>query len=229
MGKSVVIVGPDRHLGGLSSGGLGFTDTGNKAVIGGLSREFYHRIWQHYDQPGAGPGRSARSTATRGRERRRSTAPQRTMWIFEPHVAEQVFEDLVKEHQIPVDRNEWLDRAKGVAKTGGRITSITMLSGKRTRGRMFIDATYEGDLMAAAGVDYHVGRESQAAYGEKWNGVQTGVLHHRIISACSSSRSARTSCPAIRRAACCRASAPRLPASTARATRRCRRTATASA
>ena len=74
------------------------------------------------------------------------------MWIFEPHVAEQVFEDLVKENAIPVERDQWLDRAKGVAKTGTRITSVTMLSGKRYSGRMFIDATYEGDLMAAAGV-----------------------------------------------------------------------------
>ena len=102
MGKTVVIVCPDKHLGGLSSGGLGFTDTGNKAVIGGLSREFYHRVWKNYDSPRPGSGRSKRSTATRGRARRRSTASNRTMWIFEPHVAEQVFEDFVKEYDIPV-------------------------------------------------------------------------------------------------------------------------------
>ena len=75
MGKSVVIVCPDKHLGGLSSGGLGFTDTGNKAVIGGLSREFYHRVWKHYDQPGGlEVAEAARSTATRARARRPSTA-----------------------------------------------------------------------------------------------------------------------------------------------------------
>ena len=84
------------------------------------------------------------------------------MWVFEPHVAEKVFEDFVKEHGIRVDRNEWLDREKGVHKAGSGIVSITMLSGRRYKGRVFIDATYEGDLMAAAGVRYHVGRESNS-------------------------------------------------------------------
>ena len=153
---------PDKHLGGLSSGGLGFTDTGNKAVIGGLSREFYHRIWKHYDQPDAWSWQKREEYGNKGQGTPAIDGAERTMWIFEPHVAEQVFEDLVREYRIPVDRDEWLDRAKGVTKTGGRITSITMLSGKTYSGRMFIDATYEGDLMAAAGVDYHVGREAQA-------------------------------------------------------------------
>jgi len=179
LGKTVVVVGPDRHLGGLSSGGLGFSDTGNKAVIGGLSREFYHRVWRHYQEPGAWRWQKREEYGNKGQGTPAIDGEQRTMWIFEPHVAERVFEDLVKEHGIRVDRNEWLDRAKGVSKKGGRITSIVMLSGKTYTARMFIDATYEGDLMAAAGVDYHVGRESQATYGEKWNGVQTGVLHHR--------------------------------------------------
>jgi hypothetical protein len=179
MGKSVVVVGPDRHLGGLSSGGLGFTDTGNKAVIGGLSREFYHRIWRHYDQPAAWVWQKREEYGNKGQGTPAIDGDARTMWIFEPHVAEGVFEDLIREHGIRVDRNEWLDRKSGVAKDGARITRITMMSGKSYTGRMFIDATYEGDLMAAAGVDYHVGRESKATYGEEWNGVQTGVLHHR--------------------------------------------------
>src|SRR4029453_16229209 len=51
MGKSVVVVAPEKHLGGLSAGGLGFTDTGDKSVIGGLSREFYRRVWSAYDDP----------------------------------------------------------------------------------------------------------------------------------------------------------------------------------
>ena len=101
------------------------------------------------------------------------------MWIFEPHTAEKVFEDLIREHGIPVHRGEYLDRNGGVTKRATRVVAIRMLSGRTYTGRMFIDATYEGDLMAAAGVDYHVGREAQATYGEKWNGVQTGVLHHR--------------------------------------------------
>src|SRR5690606_8353115 len=77
-----------------------------------------------------------------------------------------------------VHRNEWLDRASGVVMKEGRIQSIRMLSGKTFAGKMFIDATYEGDLMAAAQVDFHVCREANATYGEKWNGVQVGVLHH---------------------------------------------------
>jgi len=179
IGKTVVIVSPDTHLGGLSSGGLGFTDTGNKAVIGGLSREFYHRVWKHYDQRSAWTWQKREEYGNKGQGTPAMDGAQRTMWIFEPHVAEQVFEDLVREFKIPVHRNEWLNRASGVRKDGARITSMTTLSGKTYSGRMFIDATYEGDLMAAARVDYHVGREAMSTYGETWNGVQTGVLHHR--------------------------------------------------
>ena len=178
MGKSVVLVGPDRHLGGLSSGGLGYTDTGNKSVIGGLSREFYHRVWKHYSTEAAWKWQKRSEYGNKGQGTKAMDGEQRTMWIFEPHVAEQVFDDFVKDYKIPLHRNEWLDRKKGVKKKGERIVSITMLSGKRFTGRMFIDATYEGDLLAAAGVDYHVGRESKATYGEEWNGIQTGVLHH---------------------------------------------------
>ncbi len=179
LGKSVVLVSPDRHLGGLSSGGLGFTDTGNKAVIGGLARDFYHRIWQHYDAEAAWKWQKKTEYGGKGQGTPAIDGEQRTMWIFEPHAAEQVFEDYVKEFDIPTVRDEWLDRAKGVKKEGARIVSITTLSGKTYAGKMFIDATYEGDLMAAAGVDYHVGREANAQYGETANGVQVGVLHHR--------------------------------------------------
>ncbi|MBI4657384.1 MAG: FAD-dependent oxidoreductase [Verrucomicrobia bacterium] len=179
LGKTAIIVCPDKHLGGLSSGGLGFTDTGNKAVIGGLAREFYHRVWKSYDRPEAWRWQKKDDYGNKGQGTPAIDGKQRTMWIFEPHVAEQVFEDLIMEYEIPVHRDEWLDRAKGVKKSGERIESITVLSGKTYAGKMFIDATYEGDLMAAAGVDHHVGREAQSVYGEQWNGVQTGVLHHR--------------------------------------------------
>jgi hypothetical protein len=179
MGRTVVVVSPDKHLGGLSSGGLGFTDTGNKAAIGGLSRDFYHRVWQHYQKSDAWRWQKQSEYGNKGQGTPAIDGAQRTMWIFEPHVAEQVFEDFVKEFAIRVDRDEWLDRAKGVKKTGPRIASITTLSGKTYEGRMFIDATYEGDLMAAAGVENHVGREAKSVYNEQWNGVQTGVLHHK--------------------------------------------------
>ena len=179
MGRSVIIVSPDKHLGGLSSGGLGFSDTGNKAVIGGLARDFYHRVYLHYDQPSAWTWQKREEYGNKGQGTPAMDGDARTMYIFEPHVAEQVFEDYVREFEIPVQRDEWLDRAKGVKKDGARITAITTLSGKTYEGKMFIDATYEGDLMAAAGVEYHVGREAKITYGEEWAGVQTGVLHHR--------------------------------------------------
>ena len=102
MGKTVVIVGPDKHLGGLSSSGLGFTDTGNKAVIGGLSREFYHRVWQQYQRPDAWKWQRREEYGNKGQGTPAIDGEQRTMWIFEPHVAEQVFEELVREHRIPV-------------------------------------------------------------------------------------------------------------------------------
>ena len=179
MGKSVVIVSPEKHLGGLSSGGLGFTDTGDKSVIGGISREFYHRLWKHYSQPEAWTWEKREEFGNRGQGTPAIDGEKRTMWVFEPHAAEQVFEDFVREAQILVRRGEWLDRDRGVRKEGARIRSIKTLSGATYEGRMFIDATYEGDLMAAAGVKYVVGREAKSVYGEEWNGVQTGVLHHR--------------------------------------------------
>jgi len=179
MGKSVAIVSPEKHLGGLSSGGLGFTDTGNKSVIGGITREFYHRVWKHYQRSDAWKWQKREEYGNKGQGTPAIDGQQRTMWIFEPHVAENVFEDFVREDQIPVFRDEWLDRESGVKKTGARIDSISTLSGKTFLGKMFIDATYEGDLMAAARVDFHVGREANKVYGETWNGIQTGVLHHR--------------------------------------------------
>jgi hypothetical protein len=179
MGKSVIVVCPEKHLGGLTAGGLGWTDSGNKAVIGGLSREFYHRVWQHYDKAEAWKWQKRAEYGNKGQGTEALDGKNRTMWIFEPHVAERIYEDWTKELDISVVRNSWLDRKAGVKKSGDRVASITMLDGSTYAGKVFIDATYEGDLMAAAGVDYHVGRESTKTYGEKWAGVQTGVLHHR--------------------------------------------------
>jgi hypothetical protein len=178
MGKSVVIVCPEKHLGGMSSGGLGFTDTGDKSVIGGLSREFYHRLWLHYQKPESWRWQKPEEFGNRGQGTPAIDLERRTMWIFEPHAAEQVFEDFIAECEIPVYRDEWLDRESGVHKDGVRIVSITTLSGKTFTGRMFIDATYEGDLLAGAGVSYHVGREGNDRYGEQYNGVQKDVRHH---------------------------------------------------
>ncbi len=180
MGKSVLVVGPDRHLGGLTAGGLGWTDSGDKRAIGGLAREFYQRVWRHYQNPEAWRWQPAAEYRGNARTKTAFDDATQSAWNFEPHVAERVFEDLVREHQIPVRRDEWLDRERGVTRNAaGRITAIRMLSGATYTGGMFIDATYEGDLMAAAGVSFHVGREGKSQYGEEWAGIQTGVLHHR--------------------------------------------------
>ncbi len=177
-GKKAIIVSPDTHLGGLSSGGLGYTDTGNKATIGGLSREFYHRVWLHYNDSNSWKWEKHEEYGNKGQGTPAMDGENRTMWIFEPHVAEKVFEDFISEYDIPVYRDEWLNRESGVVTKDGKVVSFTTLSGKTFKGKMFIDATYEGDLMASAGISYTVGREACSEYNEQWNGVQDGVYHH---------------------------------------------------
>ncbi|TWT38666.1 FAD-dependent oxidoreductase [Blastopirellula retiformator] len=166
MGKSVIVVSPDKHLGGLTSGGLGWTDSGNKAAIGGISREFYQRVKKHYDQPSAWRQQKPEQYS-------RYRKDDDSMWVFEPHVAEQIFEDLVEEYKIPVVRDAWLDRENGVEMKDGKIVSIKTLDGKTYAGKIFMDTTYEGDLMAATGVSYFVGREANEVYDETMDGVQT--------------------------------------------------------
>jgi hypothetical protein len=153
-GRSVVLVSFGRHLGGLTSSGLGATDTGRIDAIGGLSREFYRRIGTQYGRPEA--------------------------FGFEPHVAEGVFDEWVAEEGIPVYREH---RLSGVDVQNNRITALRTENGKVFRAAVYIDAGYEGDLMAAAGVSHAVGREGNAAYGETLNGVQirTGHQFQRVI------------------------------------------------
>lgn len=177
-GKSIIVVCPDKHLGGLSSGGLGFTDSGNTATVGGLAREFYHRIYLEYQKPENWNWQRVDEFANVGQGTRAMKHDDQTMWIFEPHIAERVFDAWIEEFQIPVVRNAKLNRESGVSVKDGRIESIQTLDGTVYCGQMFIDATYEGDLMAAAGVEYTVGREANSQYGEQWNGNQVGVLHH---------------------------------------------------
>lgn len=166
MGNSVIVVGPDKHLGGLTAGGLSWTDSGRKEAVGGFAREFYRRLKKHYD--------SAEAWKFQKPEGYDRYSPEEdAMWVFEPHIAEREFERITAEYGVPIHRNEWLDRENGVEVEGGAIREIVMLSGKTYRGRIFIDATYEGDLMAAAGVSYTTGREANSQYGETLNGVQT--------------------------------------------------------
>jgi hypothetical protein len=167
---SVVLISPDKHLGGLSSSGLGWADVGEVAGIGGLSREFFHRVWLHYEEPsawsnGAVPPRVAAQTKV-GKD-----DADQLMYVFEPHVAEDIFKQFLVENKISVVTGR-LDRKAGVIKEGARITSLRLEDGTVVPGKMFIDASYEGDLMALAGVEYTVGREAAAQYGEDHNGMR---------------------------------------------------------
>ena len=174
MGKSCVLIEPGRHLGGLSSSGLGRTDADDTGVIGGLAREFYQRIKRHYDHKEA--------WVHADRDRYKAYKPESdAMFYFEPHVAEKIFDQLAKESGATVVRGERLDRESGVVVKDGRIQTLHMESGKAYRGRMFIDATYEGDLLAATGVTYTIGREPNSRYKETLNGVQVALsLHHQL-------------------------------------------------
>ena len=179
MGLKPIIVSPETHIGGLSVSGLGFTDSGNTSAIGGLARDFFRRIYRAYQKPEAWKWQQMSEFKADGQETKAIDHDEQEMWTFEPHIAEQVFDEWLKENDIVVRRGEYLDRERGVQKKEGRITAIRTLSGNSYEGRYFIDATYEGDLLAAAGVPYRVGREACSEYGETWNGNQVGVLHHR--------------------------------------------------
>ena len=151
LGKSAVLAEFGNHLGGMTSGGLGQTDIGNKGAIGGIEREFYRRVGGHYGKEEA--------------------------WTFEPHVAENIYFQMINEAKVPV---YFQQRLATVRKQGARITEIVMESGKTFRAKRFIDASYEGDLMAKAKVSYHVGREANAQYNETLNGVRAQTLFHQF-------------------------------------------------
>lgn len=153
-GKRVVLLQPGKFVGGLTTGGLGFTDYGRKNVIGGLSREFYRRVGRIY-----------------GLEEE---------FQFTPGVATEVYGQYLREFDIAVRFCQYIDK---VQMTGGRITEIQMLGGLRVSASVFLDASYEGDLLARAGVTFTVGRESNEQYGETLNGIHVGNKHqfsHRV-------------------------------------------------
>jgi FAD dependent oxidoreductase len=170
LGSSVILIEPTQHLGGLTTGGLGATDIGHKGAIGGMSREFYQRLKKHYQQPAAWI-----------HEPQPRDKGEDTQWTFEPGVATKIYAAMISEVGFPVVLGERLDLKTGVKKDGPRITAITMESGLQFTGSIFIDATYEGDLMAKAGVSYHIGREANSVYGETLNGVQTArAIKHQF-------------------------------------------------
>jgi hypothetical protein len=167
-GRSVVLIDSDGWVGGLTTSGLGATDVGNKAAIGGLARQFYRRLRAHYDQPANWWAERRADFKSRGHEPGSDAA-----WTFEPSIAQATFAAMLAEARI-VPRRGRLDRAAGgVARTGDRITALRLVDGTFVRAKLFLDCTYEGDLLAAAGCSFAVGRESNAEYGETLNGVQT--------------------------------------------------------
>jgi len=179
LGKSVVLIEPTGFLGGMTTGGLGATDIGNKRCIGGISREFYRRIFKYYQEPNRWT-QETRDKYFKGKTV--NSQNEDSMWTFEPHVASLVFDQMIKETSVQVVFNERLELNGGVVKSGLGISSIRMESGRVYRAKMYIDASYEGDLMAKSGVSYHVGRESNATYGETINGMQIAkTIHHQFV------------------------------------------------
>ncbi|PHN05991.1 FAD-dependent oxidoreductase [Flavilitoribacter nigricans] len=171
MDRSVILIEPSTRIGGLTTGGLGQTDIGNKSAIGGISREFYSAIKEYYDQNEHWKWQEKAEYKDGGQTR--TAAGEASMWTFEPSAALSVYEDFIEQNGIELVMNQKLDRSTGVQKEGTDIQSIRMLSGETYRGKIFIDATYEGDLLATAGVSYTVGRESNDQYRETLNGVHT--------------------------------------------------------
>lgn len=166
LGRSVLLVCREDYLGGMSTNGLGWSDTGNHRAIGGLSLEFYRKVKRHYDDPKiwVHAPRPVRAS---------NFVDGEAMWQFEPGVGERIYEDWARAAGVTIVRNQPLDRSKrGVEVANRRVVAFHSKTGQRFEGKVFIDATYEGDLMAGAGVRFTVGREANAAYGETLNGVQ---------------------------------------------------------
>ena len=170
MGKTVLLIEPSQRIGGLTTGGLGQTDIGNKVAIGGIAREFYQNIRKYYEDTARWKWQKKEEYADGGQTR--TAEGEDAMWTFEPSAALEVYKAMLAAENMKLVYGERLNRKDGVTKNGSSITRIEMESGTAYSGRMFIDATYEGDLMAAAGVKYFVGREANSVYGETFNGVQ---------------------------------------------------------
>lgn len=188
MGGSVLVIEPGRRIGGLTTGGLGQTDIGRKRVVGGVAREFYQRVSKHYDRTGNWKWQKREEYRDSGQTR--TQQDEDAMWTFEPSAALSILQDVVREYGISVLYNQRLDRtgstqsgkrARGVQISEGRIVAIAMEDGTTYRGKVFLDATYEGDLLAGAGVSYIIGREGNDVYKETLNGVQTrNAVSHQL-------------------------------------------------
>jgi len=178
LGRAVLLVCRDAYVGGMTTNGLGWSDTGNHRAIGGLSLEFYRRVKRHYDDPAAW-------TFARRPENAENFVNDDAMWQFEPKVAEEIYEAWLKEAGVTVVRSQPIDRRDGAVEVrAGRVVAFRSGTGRRFAGRVFIDASYEGDLMAGAGGGFAVGREANATYGETLNGVQiANTTNHQFTLA----------------------------------------------
>ena len=172
-GRTAVIVCPETRIGGLTTGGLGQTDIGNKDAFGGLALQFYKDVADYYKDASHWKYEKRSDYVPDGQCA--GSLGEDSMWTFEPHAALEILERWERDNKLRIFRGEFLDREGGVAKDGARIVSMRTLSGRTFRGKMFVDATYEGDLLAAAGVSYVVGREANFVYGETISGVQRAL------------------------------------------------------
>lgn len=179
MGKTVLLIEPTHRIGGLTTGGLGQTDIGNKHIVGGISREFYQHIRRYYDKPENWKWQQRSDYMDEGQTR--TAAHEDAMWTFEPSAALAVYQQMLATEKVDLVYGERLNRETGVVVQNGKINSISMESGKAYIAKIFIDASYEGDLMAAAGVSYHVGREANRTYGETLNGVQANRINRTLL------------------------------------------------
>ncbi len=169
LGKRAVVVEPGQHLGGMTASGLSWTDVGDASrvrAVSGMAREVYERIGAHYGQK---PGSAFEVLSVEAQKKLGVDYDKPPALAFEPKVAEQVFEEMVRAAGVTVLRGAQL---KSVLKEGAQLRELITTDGRVVRAKMFLDATYEGDLMELAGVSHTVGREANAQYGETVNGVQ---------------------------------------------------------
>lgn len=171
--RSVVLVSPTDHLGGLTTSGLGWTDLGRDTILGGLGRDFYTRLFHYYADDAAWRWERREDYGNRGQGVKAALNPATNIAsTFEPKAATAVFHAMLEEHAIKVVTAR-LDLQSGVEMDGKRIRKIRTEDGREFFGRMFIDATYEGDLLPGSRVSFTVGRESNSMYQENINGIQT--------------------------------------------------------
>ena len=183
MGASVIVLSPEPTLGGMTTSGLGWTDIKFAEAIGGLAREFYERLYNHYSAESAWISPEVRSEYEKVRAQHGPVIEHdsRTFWTFEPNAASAVLEKWLSEDDVRVVYKR-LDRDRGVSLGSHRIEAIRTEDGSAYSAVSYIDATYEGDLMAAAGVPHRVGRESQAEFGEEHAGVRYNPTHFEGVS-----------------------------------------------